>query len=977
MKDRTKNSVKPFWSWNDKLERAELEKQIEIMKANGIEGFFMHARGGLRTEYMSDEWFNMIEACLDKADELGMQAWAYDENGWPSGFGDGVVPKGKLENQQKTLDFVVFNGTNMPEEDKIIARFNKNGDGYILTDKIENGTYIYFYKVNPYYIDVFNKDTIAEFLKVTHNKYYERFKDRFGTSLKGFFTDEPQYESFPWSHIFPEEFKNTYGYSLIENLPALSFDTEASVQVRNDFYTMVARLIRESFIKQMYDWCSEHNCKLTGHMMCEDNLYVQVMKTGGVMPCYEYFHEPGIDHLGRCINTPILPKQLGSVASQLGRKTLTETFALCGWDVSLNELKWIAQWQYLNGVTSLCPHLEGYSLRGIRKRDYPASLFSQLPWFDEAYSDFADYFTSLGALLDSGKDITPVLMIHPIQSAYVLEALQNEDKIKQYSNDFDIITSEISGQHILHHYGDETIMENHGRVDNDKIVVGNCSYNTVLLPNIINLKANTVKLLLEFIENGGKVYALERLPEFENGRVTDGIKKLAENLIVCKDVAEFKSFYTDAVPVDLKGSEPDSVHLNIKEMPDGRKLLYMINNTKKEQSVKIEIKGEFALYIYDVLAEKEERLTTVVSDGKTYAEYCFAEYGSAVIYLYDCKDSYTAKAVDTEVIALDKMFDITAKTDNSITLDKCIYRIDGGEWQEEMATINLFNEVLALQKSCDVEMQYSLQVDEQFDFSSVNLCMEDPEKFEIKINGNPYNFSDNGQFVDHAFRKSNIGSCLKMGVNTINLSCRFTQTPELYYAKFTPGVHESELNKLTYDTELESIYITGDFGVLMQENFEYGKRRCLHGGKNFSLVKPKNRVDITDITPQNFWFFSGKLELSQKVRVSRTDDRRYLVSFKNLNAPAALIYINGGFAGKMEFAPFSVDVTDYVTDGENEIKIVMLSGNRNLLGPHHRPYGESYFVGPDTFSDKTGWADDPNLPPWTDNYSFVIFGAEL
>ena len=39
----------PFWSWNDKLEKDKLLSQIEWMKENGMGGFFMHARGGLRT----------------------------------------------------------------------------------------------------------------------------------------------------------------------------------------------------------------------------------------------------------------------------------------------------------------------------------------------------------------------------------------------------------------------------------------------------------------------------------------------------------------------------------------------------------------------------------------------------------------------------------------------------------------------------------------------------------------------------------------------------------------------------------------------------------------------------------------------------------------------------------------------------------------------------------------------------------------
>ena len=40
----------PFWSWNDTLDKDELVRQVEWMNDNGIGGFFMHARGGLKTE---------------------------------------------------------------------------------------------------------------------------------------------------------------------------------------------------------------------------------------------------------------------------------------------------------------------------------------------------------------------------------------------------------------------------------------------------------------------------------------------------------------------------------------------------------------------------------------------------------------------------------------------------------------------------------------------------------------------------------------------------------------------------------------------------------------------------------------------------------------------------------------------------------------------------------------------------------------
>lgn len=81
----------PFWSWNDKLEPDELRRQIGAMQDAGMGGFFMHARGGLETEYLSEDWFRAVEASVDEAKKRGMQAWCYDENGWPSGFAGGKL----------------------------------------------------------------------------------------------------------------------------------------------------------------------------------------------------------------------------------------------------------------------------------------------------------------------------------------------------------------------------------------------------------------------------------------------------------------------------------------------------------------------------------------------------------------------------------------------------------------------------------------------------------------------------------------------------------------------------------------------------------------------------------------------------------------------------------------------------------------------------------------------------------------------
>jgi len=81
----------PFWVWNETQEPKELLRQIREMKAHGFGGFFMHARVGLKTPYLGADWFEHVRICTAEAAKLGMQAWIYDEERWPSGFAGGHI----------------------------------------------------------------------------------------------------------------------------------------------------------------------------------------------------------------------------------------------------------------------------------------------------------------------------------------------------------------------------------------------------------------------------------------------------------------------------------------------------------------------------------------------------------------------------------------------------------------------------------------------------------------------------------------------------------------------------------------------------------------------------------------------------------------------------------------------------------------------------------------------------------------------
>lgn len=86
---------KPFWAWNGKIEKEDLEFQINCLKEMGFGGAFLHSRTGLITEYMSEEWQELIGYAAEKLRENGMEAYLYDEDRWPSGTCGGEVTRTK------------------------------------------------------------------------------------------------------------------------------------------------------------------------------------------------------------------------------------------------------------------------------------------------------------------------------------------------------------------------------------------------------------------------------------------------------------------------------------------------------------------------------------------------------------------------------------------------------------------------------------------------------------------------------------------------------------------------------------------------------------------------------------------------------------------------------------------------------------------------------------------------------------------
>ena len=888
----------PFWSWNEKLSVEETKRQAAEMARIGMGGFFMHARGGLQTEYMSEEWFQNIEAGISEAEKHGIKAWVYDENGWPSGFGGGIVNGMGEKYQQKYLRMEKESG----RTENVIA--------------VYGGT-CFYYEINPFYTDTLDKNVVKEFIDKVYKPYYDRYKNR----IAGFFTDEPQISrnGIPWSYVLEEEYKKNYGEALIPHLEELFSEKGDYKNTRIKFWRLVTKLFSESYMKQIYDWCEERGLKLTGHLSEEDNLTIQITSNGACMPHYEYMHIPGVDWLGRDIGTGIIALQGCSAAQQLGKKQfLSESFALCGHNASFSEFRKIVEWQMVRGVTLLCPHLEGYSIRGIRKRDYPPAMYEQQPWWED-YSRFLNVISRTGMILSEGEVLCETLIIHPESMAWAMFNGEENRGIDKIEEQFEEEIKCLDRKHAMFHLGDEILMERHAHVEKNELVIGTQRYKRVVMLPGQSVMKNTQRLLDEFAENGGLITTAEKIEE----------NKIIDN--------------------------PDILY-TARKIGD-KTVHYFVNVTGKKQTA--------------FISAGAKKISAETGDISEFDGFCeFNEYDSILVL-----DDGTERKADmpkkskNKPLHLGGEWEIVKASENALTLDRCTYYFDGVLCEENGYVLNIAERACALKRKVNIRMEYHVEINSVP--KNAGIAIETPDIFKIWVNGRELEKKDCGFFRDRSFRKLDISGMLSEGENVITLETEFCQSERVYENIEKASVFESEKNKLTYDMEIEPIYLIGDFSVSAKECKEIseGVIRC----SGFSIEEPKKKISLKNIESSGFLFFAGELILEKCFELEDTD---YSLSLARLGGSAVHARVNDGGELVSIWNSDVFDIKEYLRKGKNKITLRISNNLRNLLGPHHLEIGESFSVNPKEFyKEKCVWN---NFVPveWNEAYAFVRLSME-
>lgn len=975
----------PFWSWNDKLDPDELRRQIHLMKQSGVGGYFMHARSGLKTDYLSPDWFDCIRTGIEAGDAEGLQPWVYDEEGWPSGFAGGKVnARGDWTYARGLRLRFLDDPAEAVQDDTLLGVYPlPQGSAAPYAECTQSAC--------PYYIDILNKEVVRVFLETTHEEYARRFVLDNTAGLRGFFTDEPRLSEgpIPWSPILPDEFKARYGYDILPVLPALYLPYGDYRAVRHDFWALVNELFVHAYMEQIFNWCETHHCRLTGHMMMEESLYAQMTGTGGVMPFYEYMHQPGVDSLRRAINDPRIPKQVGSVAEQLGKPhVLSESFAMTGWDMRFNEMQWIAGWQFVNGVNRICQHLQGYSLAGMRKRDYPPSLSYQQSWYGE-YHRFNDSLARLGKLLSTGHKIVDVLLIHPMHSAWVSYDGTNNDELQHLDAQFVRACELLGGAHIDYHLGDETLLARHGSLNADgTLQVGKCRYTAVVVPDCLTLDRKTVELLAGFAAAGHPLVKLGRWPQLCAGRPDATLAALGTRAAAADDIAALREVLAPALtaPVSIAadGAEAADIACCTVDTPAGVRALYLVNLSKTDgRTLTVTLPGEVCISRLPMDNLTPAPLPCIQADGVTRCTLSVLPMENLVLLAEPGRCALTPPAPQKRLAVSPDGWRLTALDDNLLTLDSCEYRLDGGEWQGPKNILHLMKELLALQRPCDIALRYRFVCGDLRGCERLALVMEQPAQFAVTVNGTPLSFADEGYYKDISFRKCSIRHLVRSGENTLMLSACFRQRQQIYDVLFGKNVYETELNKLTYDMELEALYLLGDFGVYSATGYTPGPNGSLHTDGPFTLGPCPVALDAGCLTTQGLPFFAGRAVL-EKTIVCGPDAADTVLDIGTPHAGLVQAAVNGGTAHTLLWPPYRLHDAG-LRPGENTLTVTLYASNRNMLGPHHHSKGEPLSVGPSSWTGEFSWVERESeavvITPemrkqnfWQDGWNFVPFG---
>lgn len=1031
---------KPFWAWNGKLEPDELRRQIRLMQRMGLGGFFMHSRVGLDTAYLSPAWFDGVRTCIDEAKKLGMEAWLYDEDRWPSGAAGGLVTKnpafharylvmreieaaGEFRWQADTV--TAFAGRVEGCKANGLRRLARGArpvlaPGEVVLEFCDVSEPFSDWYNGYTYLDTLNPKAVRKFIAVTHEAYRRRVGRDFGKAVPGIFTDEPKHSGrivplphaggygTAWTARLPSVFRKRYGYDLLPRLPEIFLDVDGRTvsQARYHYHECVTHLFTDSFGRQIGAWCRKHGLAFTGHVLMEDTLSSQTQVVGDCMRFYEHMQAPGMDLLTEVWRLWDVAKQVSSAARQFGRKwRLTETYGCTGWDFPFAGHKALGDWQTALGINLRCQHLAWYTMEGEAKRDYPAGIFYQSPWW-HSYPKVEDYYARINAVMTHGVEVRDLLVIHPIESMWLLfrkgceggkgfgePEKESADRIGAYDLMLVELRDSLLAANLDFDYGDEELLSRHAKVTQTNgqpiLRMAQAAYKAVIVPPLITMRRSTLDLLRRFRAAGGTVvFAGDIAPYVDALPCADvagfagqcgraparGAALAAAVDALVRRVSIADGAGREIVPaLHLLREDAEAFHLFVcnvgHDFLKDRKLLLTesgvpINEPRVE-------KRTLAFPVVRIRGFAGCKGAPVELDPGTGAVFAaeavsrgdgweirtsLPKLGSRLFVIPKRAGGKrlsrrpALRPVSVRPLG-GRSWKIALSENNNLVLDRPRFKVGDGGWQAAREILRVDR---AVRDALGLPHRGGAMVQPWARKKSLH-----PKSIPVALE---YGFDvatvPSGAIFLAVERPDTFRICVNDVPLDTDMECGWWVDRSLRKIPFEPAFLRLGRNTLTLECDydenhpgLEIVYLLGDFGVKVK-------------GMQVTMTAAPRELRLGDWVPQGLAFYSGSVGYLAAIHPRLRKSERLFVEAPGYRGAAVRVTVDGRQAGVIGWEPNEVDITDFLKGQRANLQIEVLGHRRNSHGPLHFFLKRPAWTGPHQFvGDKKEWVDDYQLVP--------------
>jgi hypothetical protein len=514
--------------------------------------------------------------------------------------------------------------------------------------------------LHPTYINMMDRESCRILIDAVYEPHYQHYKDDFGKTIAGFFSDEPELgnwkaiegnvlgtqQDLPWSRELPIKLQESLGNDYRRFLPLLwenEADAPTTAYVRYVYMDAVTRLVEEDFSKQIGEWCHGHGVEYTGHVVEDNN---QHARTGSSLG--HYFrglagqHIAGVD----VVNRQILPQGadvqvqrkfflkslekllqydgvffhyvLAKLASSHAAidpvkkgRAMCEIFGGYGWGEGVRLEKFLVDHFLVRGVNLFVPH--AFNPAQFPDKDAPPHFYAD--GHDPQYRHFGylmAYTNRICELISDGCHVASAAILYHGEAEWTGKCMLMQKPARilaDHQIDFDIIPQDVFSER-----------DRYRTTLGEKLRVNTQEYKTLIVPTAQFVTEEFAIAAKELQTAGFPILFLDQLPEgICNCKDTAHTQELLERIRLCPVIPLGRLIET---LVELRIPEvslsPDSAWIRYLHYryEDGTSLYFFVNEGTASYRGTITLPDTRHCYAYNAW---DNRMESVVAREIDYS----------------------------------------------------------------------------------------------------------------------------------------------------------------------------------------------------------------------------------------------------------------------------------------------------------------------------------------------------------------------